>query len=111
MNKGLGYYSFGKKTLLGIGIILFTIIVQILILISIQMLFEEMGVEVIKFFATSQLLILVIQAIALKYIYDDVRNFSESLQSKVVIPNSSNLLTAGVSQGVPDPPRGYKQFK
>ena len=40
--------SFGKETLLGIGIIFVTIIFQIIILLSTQILVDEMGLDVIK---------------------------------------------------------------
>ena len=107
--------SFGKETLLGIGIIFVTIIFQIIILLSTQILVEEMGLDVIKFFATSQFIVLILQVIALKYIYDDVKNFSESLESnnrhQVLIPNPGNHLAASAPQGHPDPPPGYNRFK
>tara|TARA_B100000482_G_C12387570_1_gene211649 strand:- start:113 stop:445 length:333 start_codon:yes stop_codon:yes gene_type:complete len=107
--------SFGKETLLGIGIIFVTIIFQIIILLSTQILVDEMGLDVIKFFATSQFIVLILQVIALKYIYDDVKNFSESLESnnrhQVLISNPGNHLAASAPQGHPDPPPGYKRFK
>ena len=107
--------SFGKETLLGIGIIFVTIIFQIIILLSTQILVEEMGLDVIKFFATSQFIVLILQVIALKYIYDDVKNFSESLESnnrhQVLISNPGKHLAASAPQGHPDPPPGYNRFK
>lgn len=104
MSSVLESSSFGKKALLGISIILVTVIVELLVLLmsiatednGTPLWFEIMGLfDAIKFIITILAIILVIQIVGLKFIYDDVRYFSEYLTNidrySVVNSNSDNL--------------------
>ena len=121
MTSGLESSTFGKKTLLGISIILFTVIAQLLVLImsllrednGTPLLFGTLGFDAIKFIITIQFLILIMQIIALKFIYDDVRDLSESLVNNNRYPVA--ISKSGNTPPIPDMaatiPRENNPFK
>ena len=96
---------FGQKTLAGLTIIIFTLSIQfvVLFLSTFTSNDDEVSLEDLKTAMEVELwfniIIIGLQLIAIKMIYDDVRNLSEHLEEDVEIRNSNlNILAQQINK-------------